>query len=392
MLFNLKRTFFFPGFFIELRTMEDKTQYQSELFSHRLSKKFSTLKKWARRKRISCYRLYDKDIPEIPLAVDIYEFLPAEISDKIECARWMIDNQMRISQNDADTIKENRLRTYAHLYLYERPYETDSSEEEKWLSAMAKAAADVLQIPEKNVITKLRKKQKGLLQYEKIESERTVEGLTQECGQIFKINLSDYLDTGLFSDHRPLRCEVREKSGGKSVLNLFCYTGSFSVYAAEGKARRVESVDLSNTYISWAKTNMELNGFTDRNKYVFTKQDAVGFLNQKNAEVPNSEKTNRYDLIILDPPTFSNSKSTSRVLDINRDWAELCAKCVRLLNKNGVLYFSTNSRRLSFSEDELKKKLSDAETDFIAEDITEKTIPDDFCGKKIHRCWKITRT
>lgn len=367
---------------------QEKIQYQAELFANRLSKKYKLLKKWARKNRISCYRLYDKDIPEVPLAADIYEFLPDEISGKTECAFFLRENDLNISSNDQNAISETKMRTYLHLYLYERPYEKDESEEEKWLESMAESAAKILQIPQSHIIKKLRKKQKGDSQYEKLETQNKIEGTTQECGQLFKINLSEYLDTGLFLDHRPLRNLIRQTVQGKSVLNLFCYTGSFSVYAAEGRASRVESVDLSNTYILWAKENMALNGFSDNAKYFYTRQDVTGFLNQKNAEVPNEQGSNRYDTIILDPPTFSNSKATQNVLDINRDWSALCEKCLKILKPKGTLYFSTNSRRLSFSEDELRQKLP--ELNFQIQDITNQTIPEDFNGKKPHRCWKIS--
>lgn len=370
--------------------MENKNEYQAEIFSNRLKKKYRLLKKWAQKNRIFCYRLYDKDIPEIPLAIDLYEFIPEEIQSKEEAAIWALENRRQISQNDSQTILDSKKRTYLHLYLYERPFETDAEEENNWLFLMAQTAANALQIEQSHVITKLRKKQKGLSQYNKIETEHTLKGITGESGQLFEVNLSDYLDTGLFLDHRLLRQTVRQKSSGKSVLNLFCYTGSFSVYSAEGRARRVESVDLSNTYLDWAKKNMELNGFTDRNKFFYTRHDVTGFLNQKNAEVPAKDGSNRYDMIILDPPTFSNSKSTENVLDINRDWKELCAKCIKILRPKGILYFSTNSRRLSFNENELKL-LVESEIDFSVEDITLKTIDEDFSGKKIHRCWKITR-
>ena len=369
--------------------MENKTSYQSQLLFNRLTKKYSLLKKWARKNRINCFRLYDKDIPEIPLAIDYYEFLPDGITDKFECAKWNLENQQLISQNNQSAILDSKNRTYLHVYLYERPYEKDLAEEELWLKEMAVSCSKALQIPENHVITKLRKKQKGLNQYEKIDTKFAIQGFTQEAGQLFKINLSEYLDTGLFLDHRPLRSVVRATSSGKSVLNLFCYTGSFSVYASEGKASRVESVDLSNTYIQWAKENMELNGFTDKNKYFYSRSDVIGFLNQKNAEVKNQEGTNRFDIIILDPPTFSNSKNTQNVLDINRDWSDLCFKALNILNKNGILYFSTNSKRLNFCESELIQKTENMELKI--EDISEKTIPEDFKGKKSHRCWKITK-
>ena len=254
---------------------------------------------------------------------------------------------------------------------------------------MKKAVSSVLEIPESRVIKKVRKHQKGENQYEKIDSETTVSFYAQECGQLFKVNLSDYLDTGLFFDHRPLRSIVRKTCAGKSVLNLFCYTGSFSVYAAEGKARRIESVDLSNTYLEWARFNFALHDFDpDSPKFFFTRADVTGFLNQKLAEVPNAEKSNRYDIIILDPPTFSNSKATRNTLDINRDWSELAKKCVSLLNAGGVLYFSTNSHRLKFDA-ELLPKTTDSGKAVAVFDLTEKSIPEDFKGTKPHRLWKI---
>lgn len=365
-----------------------KTQIQAEYFSNRLAKKYKLLRKWARKNRVSCYRVYDRDIPEVPLSADIYEFLPENISDKNECAAWLRETGARISANDQAALSESKERTYLHLFLYERPYEKDPREEERWMDAMACSAAKVLQIPRGHIIQKLRKRQKGESQYEKTEAEHGVEGITQECGQLFKINLTKYLDTGLFLDHRPLRNILRQSAAGKSVLNLFCYTGSFSVYAAEGKAARIESVDMSNTYLDWARENMLLNGFSDRGKYIYTRQDALGFLNQKNAEVMNKDGTNRFDIIILDPPTFSNSKNTQSVLDINRDWSALCAKCAKILKPGGTLYFSTNSRRLSLKEEELKDQTPGLA--LRVQDITKETIPDDFREKRPHRCWKIT--
>ena len=205
------------------------------------------------------------------------------------------------------------------------------------------------------------------------------------------MNLTDYIDTGLFLDHRLLRREIREQSNGKSVLNLFCYTGSFSVYAAEGKARRITSVDMSRTYLSWAKKNLELNEFNPQNeyKYSFICQDAVKYLKARRSEKEAKDGINRFDLIILDPPTFSNSKDTDTVLDINRNWPELVADALSLLNEGGSLYFSTNSRRLKFEEDRLPKA-ADGASRYRAEDISQRTISEDYRNQKIHRVWKIT--
>ncbi len=365
----------------------DQNEYQAQIFSNRLAKKYKSLRKWARKERVTCYRLYDRDIPEVPLAADLYEFIPTDIEGKYECALFMKNEEARLSANDPNAAKEKAARQYLHLYLYERPYEKDEKDEEAWLSTMAKAAAATLGIAEEHVITKLRKRQKGESQYEKIESKKTIEGTVQESGQLFKVNLSDYLDTGLFLDHRPLRTIVRSSVAGKSVLNLFCYTGSFSVYAAEGKARLVTSVDLSNTYINWTKYNFALNEFNpDDKKYRFHKGDVNGFLNQCLAEVPNAEGSNRFDTIILDPPTFSNSKSTENTLDINRDWPELVTKCLRLLSPNGTLYFSTNSKRLIFDPSKLQGSIDRKE--YSVTEMTDQSIAEDFKNQKPHRLWK----
>ncbi|MBQ9206568.1 MAG: class I SAM-dependent methyltransferase [Treponema sp.] len=367
----------------------EQNEYQANIFSNRLAKKYKMLRKWARRERVTCYRLYDRDIPEVPLAVDIYEFLPDGMDSKIDAALFLHAEDERISANDSNAAKEKTARIFVHLYLYERPYEKSEHDEQLWLTEMKKAVAQTLGISENQVIQKLRKKQKGENQYEKISSEQTIEGYVQECGQLFKVNLSDYLDTGLFFDHRPLRSLVRSECAGKSVLNLFCYTGSFSVYAAEGKARRVESVDLSNTYLDWARFNFALNDFDpDGKNFYFTRGDVTGFLNQKLAEVPNAEGSNRYDIIILDPPTFSNSKATRAPLDINRDWSELVSKCLNLLNKGGTLYFSTNSHRLKFDET-LVPKTTNSGSEVSVFDMSAESLPEDFKSTKAHRLWKI---
>ena len=260
---------------------------------------------------------------------------------------------------------------------------------------MAESAAETIGIDTSHVIIKTRKKLSGseegrTEQYEKIQTEHHISGTVQEQGQLFKVNLTDYIDTGLFLDHRPLRAIIRASCEKKSVLNLFCYTGSFTVYAAEGKARRIESVDMSKTYLEWAKSNLEMNEFNilDTYKYSFVRQDVVGFLNQKNAEVANKDGTNRYDIIILDPPTFSNSKRTDTTLDINRDWDSLVSKCLGILNTGGILYFSTNSRRLKFEEQKLPLN-EDGTPKYKVQDITQETIPEDYRNNKIHRAWKI---
>lgn len=377
--------------------MDEKTQQKLEnqktLFSNRLKRKIKELKKWARKNKISCYRIYDRDIPEIPVSLDLYEFLPDHIQNKIEAAKYTSFVAERISQNDPTIQGELVLNTYAVIYLYERPYEKDEKEEEFWFDQMAKTAAEVLNIPFSHIVKKERKRQRGTNQYEKDEEKESIyaiKGLTQECGELFNIDLTSYLDTGLFFDHRPLRSIVRETASKKSVLNLFCYTGSFSVYAAEGGAKKVESVDLSNTYLTIAKNNMDLNGFSDKNAYIYTRQDVIEFLKEKavKAKAGELKEDEYYDMIILDPPTFSNSKNTYNVLDINKDWPKLCKDCLNILAPGGILYFSTNSTKLSFDKSLLPQATVKNKVIMIT-DMTESSIPKDFEGTKCHKLWEL---
>lgn len=369
----------------------EKNAYQAELFSNRLKRKYKELRKQMRKNRISCYRLYDRDIPEVPVSLDLYEFLPDGVDSVMEAARFMSDQNERLSANDPAIEKEIKERTWAVLYLYERPYEKSEEEETLWLDAMAKAAADILGIDKSHIIKKSRghKSHKEDEQYQKNDSQISIEGLVQEQGQLFRVDLTSYLDTGLFFDHRPLRATVRDTSSKKRVLNLFCYTGSFSVYAAQGNASYVESVDLSNTYLAWAKDNMKLNGFTDKKKYDFTRADCQVFLQEKAVAAKGGKLAAEelYDLIILDPPTFSNSKATSDVLDINRDWPQLVKDCLNILAPGGTLYFSTNSERIKFDISKIPPKTA-AGSEFTWKEITEQTISADFAGKKPHKAWE----
>ncbi len=418
-------------------TNENKTPYQAELFANRLKKKYKELRKWARKNRILSYRLYDRDIPEIPVSLDLYEFLPSDCTNPVELARFLAEQNAKLSANDLSIEADIKARTYAILYLYERPYQKDDDEEEKWLDQMAKTASQVLGIDQNHIIKKMRKHQKGKNQYEKEKDDfsnkfsagRELEcEWTGECGQLFKIDLNSYLDTGLFFDHRPLRNMIRETCSNKDVLNLFCYTGSFSVYAAQGNAKTVESVDLSNTYLAWAKENMDKNGFDDKKKYIFTRADCLAFLQEKalaqkallseksateksaapgrpaaptkpavlgrqasSAQTANEikAKAKTYDIIILDPPTFSNSKNTANILDINKQWPQLVKDCLNILNPHGQLYFSTNSERLKFDPSQVPP-VTISGHEFKVEDLTAQTIPNDYAGSKPHRCWKFT--
>ncbi len=342
--------------------MSEKTARQCIDFSNRLQKKYKHLKKWAKRNQITCFRLYDNDIPEIPVVLDIY-------------------------QSESSAHLESNL--FAYIALYERPYEKDEKEEDEWFLAIINATSTTLQIPPEHIFTKTRKKQRGLSQYEKTAKTNATIPI-QECGMQFTANLSDYLDTGLFFDHRPLRNIIKNECCGKSVLNLFCYTGSFSVYAACGGARSVTSVDLSKTYLKWAEehllqnvSNIYANGKPfDKSNYRYIHSDVIQFLINKCTEKANTQ--NRWDIIILDPPTFSNSKRATNVLDINQDWAKIVNACFDLLNPEGVLYFSTNSKGLKFDSTLVNLQAQ-------IRDITTLTIPEDFKDKKPHRCWKIEK-
>ena len=229
--------------------------------------------------------------------------------------------------------------------------------------------------PENRIYLKTRVVLSDKQQYDKFTSENVIEEVFEQ-GLRFKVNLSDYIDTGLFLDHRNTRTLVRNYAAGKRVLNLFCYTGSFSVYAAAGGAESTTSVDLSNVYLNWARENMALNLFVS-SAHKFIQEDVFSFL--KEAE-KNREK---WDLIILDPPTFSNSRKMEKVLDIQRDHLDLINSCLSLLTKNGKLIFSNNFGKFRLDPAVRQKG--------FVNNITEETIPEDFKGSKIHKCWLIEK-
>ncbi len=261
------------------------------------------------------------------------------------------------------------------MALYERPYDKPEEEERAWLERMRREASEVLSVPPDRIVLKTRRRQRGNDQYGRISrAGREIE--VREGGLSFRVNLTDYLDTGLFLDHRGTRCRAKADAPGRRVLNLFCYTGSFSVYSASGGAASVDSVDLSKTYLAWAERNMTLNGFTGP-AYRYIRKDASAFLMEA------LEKGGEYGLVILDPPTFSNSKRMDEPLDISEDWPELVGKCLAVLSPGGVLWFSTNARRFRFDE-ALFPGVRIA-------DMTRATTPPDFEGSKPHRCWRLEK-
>ena len=306
------------------------------MLANRLRKRARHLRKWARREGVSCYRLYDRDIPEIPLSIDWYE---------------------------------GRL----HVTRYQRQLEHGP----EWVEAMVAAAAAALEVPPERVYIKERRRQRGTAQYERLApGEERIE--VGEGGHRFLVDLGGYVDTGLFLDHRPTRARVQAEAAGARFLNLYGYTGAFTVYAAAGGARETVSVDLSRTYLDWARDNMALNGFTGP-AHTFVRADVDIYLDTAGLDTAGPG----FDLAVLDPPTFSNSKKMAGVLDIQRDHVALIDRTLALLRAGGVLYFSTNYRRFKL----------DAEAIHARElvDITGETIPPDFRDTRVHRCWRIVK-
>lgn len=306
-------------------------------FQNRLEKVYRHISKQARRQGISCYRIYDHDLPEAPFIIEVY-------ADKIYVAE------------------------------YKRRHNLSEGDYEQWMEECLKIIGNITGIAEQNIFLKLRQRKEGRLgQYQKVAEEKT-EFVVEEGGLKFIVNLSDYLDTGLFLDHRTTRQMVKEESKEKRVLNLFCYTGSFSMYAIAGGAGEVVSVDLSKTYLTWVNRNKELNfpGFT---KHQTIHADVLQYLKKLSPE--------SFDLIIMDPPTFSNSKRMDAVLDIQRDHVYLINDCLKALAKNGKLYFSTNYTKFGLHSKNIKST--------NIRDITKATIPFDFAGKLARQCFLITK-
>lgn len=317
----------------------DQPTSKIQMFENRLGKVFKHLRKTARRQEITCYRVYDDDIPEFPFSIEFYE-------------------------------------DYIYLAEYHRKHGMEEEAHEAWLDQCLDTISRVLEVPVENIFVKQRQRQQhrqGGQQYEKLSFE-SKELLAKEGGLTFKVNLSDYLDTGLFLDHRITRGMVREEAAGKKILNLFCYTGSFSVYAVAGDAAEVTSVDLSKTYLAWAEENMRLNGF-DTGKHHFVHADVLQYL--------DTLKINTYDLVILDPPTFSNSKRMKDILDIQRDHVDIVNRVLMATKKGGVVYFSNNYRRFVLDADNISAS--------SIKDITAQTLPFDFQQKMIRKCFRLVK-
>ncbi len=278
----------------------------AEMFANRLRKNLKQLGKWAERENICCYRLYDADMPEYALAIDLYQ----------GAARW------------------------AHVQEYAAPKSIDPDKASERLKEALSAIPGVLDIPAEQIFLKVRQRQKGSAQYERL-AERGEFHEVQEDGLKLLVNFTDYLDTGLFLDHRLTRRMLRELAKDKRFLNLFGYTGTATVHAAVG-ARATTTVDMSRTYLDWARRNLALNGFEGQ-QHELIQADVLVWLEE--------EAERRYDLIFLDPPTFSTSKRMQDTLDVQRDHVALIRAAARLLSPDGTLIFSTNFRRFRLDRD-----------------------------------------
>ncbi len=308
----------------------------TQMLANRLQKNLKILGKWARQQGISCYRLYDNDLPEYAFAIDLYG-------------------------------------KQVHMAEYQAPASIPQQKVETRREQAMNAVQQVLEIPADSIILKTRERQKGKQQYQVQDSSQEFFKVREGAARLW-INLHDYLDTGLFLDHRPIRKFIYENARGKSFLNLFCYTASASVHAAIGGAESSLAIDLSNTYLDWARRNYSLNGIGGQT-HKLKRGDCIEYL-QNNKD--------KFDLIFLDPPTFSNSKRTDNVLDVQRDHVSLIKNAANKLNSGGLLIFSTNKRNFKLDTEELGK--------LKIKDYTSASLDKDFQrSKKIHQAWLISR-
>ncbi|PIT12477.1 class I SAM-dependent methyltransferase [Snodgrassella alvi] len=307
-------------------------------FANRLGKNIKHLRKWAQRQGLEAWRMYDRDVPQYPFAVDIY----------------------------ADQV---------HLQEYDTGWLMHKSEYEDWLTGVMDAIVFVTGLPREHIHLKRRQRQKGKEQYEKTGADGT-DFVIHEYGRAFWVNLDKYLDTGLFLDHRNTRQKIGCMAAGKRFLNLFAYTGSFSVYAGTGGALSSETVDLSNTYLQWARRNFELNGL-DMGAHQIVRADVFQYLQMA------AEERKQFDLIVMDPPSFSNSKKMLDILDIQRDQEKLIDGAMRLLSPQGILFFSNNLRSFTLNPA--------LEQRYQVSNISRKTVPEDFRNARIHQCWEMQK-
>ena len=315
----------------------------ARMFANRLGKNLKRLRSWARANDVSCYRIYDADMPEYAFAIDSYETVDAG-------QRWL------------------------YVQEYAPPASIDLEAARRRRNEAFSVLPEVLDVPPERIRVRLRRRQSRGSQYRKLDEQSRFH-VVAEGGLRFLVNFDDYLDTGLFLDHRPTRALLRDAAAGKRFLNLFAYTGTATVYTAAGGARSTTTVDMSNTYLDWARRNLELNGYTGH-QHTYIQADCREWLAQAGRELA------RYDLVFLDPPTFSNSKRMEGVLDILRDHAGLIDGCAHLLAPGGLLVFSTNAEKFMLD--------ADLNSRYAVRDISRESVPRDFeRNPRIHRCYEI---
>lgn len=303
-----------------------------QMFGNRLAKNARHRRKWARRRDITCYRLYDRDIPEVPMVVDWYE---------------------------------------GHAVVSHFPAH-DDEETEDWLRPMLDEVRERLDPDQLHY--KVRRRQRGAEQYGRVDY-KNIPIVVGEGGHRFWVNLTDYLDTGLFLDHRQTRAMVAAESDGARVLNLFSYTGSFSVYAAAAGAARVVSLDMSKTYTAWAAENFAINDI-DPERHPIICADVFEWLETGSGV---------FDIVVIDPPIFSNSKKMSRSFDVQRDHLELIERVLPRVLPGGRIYFSTPRRKLALDTAGLEA------LGFEVTEITSQTVPEDFRQRRPHRAFRLDR-
>jgi len=317
----------------------------AEMLANRLRKTLRHIGRWARRSDISCFRLYDADLPEYGFTADIYQ----------------------------------GEETWAHVKIHEPPGSADPDRVDARRQEAMSALPEVLGIPLENVYVKERRRQRGADQYEQLGAGGKMHEVS-EAGGRFLVNFTDYFDTGLFLDHRRTREIIKDRSRGRRFLNLFGYTGTASVLAGLGGAVATTTVDMSKAYLDWAGRNFALNGL-DTDNHVRIRADCLEWLD---AEMARGEARQRYDLIFLDPPTFSNSKGMQDSFDVQQDHIELIASATQLLEPDGVLLFSTNRRGF--------KMEYAAGQGFTTTDLSRVTLCKDFeRNPRNHHCWEIVR-
>jgi 23S rRNA (guanine2445-N2)-methyltransferase / 23S rRNA (guanine2069-N7)-methyltransferase len=290
--------------------LRERDEREAAEFGRCLANNLRHLRKYPTR-GITNFRVYERDVPDVPLIVDRYEAASGEL--------WF------------------------HAAEYERQHSRSAAQQADWFDLMRRTIAETAEVPPVRVVMKEKHRQRGLTQHEKVADTRgTI--VVQEGGLRFEVNLTDYIDTGLFLDHRLTRQMFKDQAAGKHVLNLFCYTGSFTVYAASGGAASTTSVDLSNTYLDWARRNLGLNNLYSA-KHAFIRSDVMEFI--RSAPRPPG---GAFDLVMLDPPTFSNSSSTEQDWEVQHSHVELLTQLAPLLSPQAVVHFSTNFRRFKLDE------------------------------------------